>query len=77
MPNMNTNRCYQLQVGAYFGYEAAAQAFHLLRSAGFNAAYEQIGNVYRVYAAGVPGQTLQYAVQRLGMMGFTQIWVRE
>jgi cell division septation protein DedD len=77
IPNPNSNRLYQLQVGAYSGYEAAAQAFQLLRSAGFNAAYDQIGNVYRIYADGVPAQTVQYAVQRLGIMGFVQVWVRE
>jgi cell division septation protein DedD len=77
IPSPNTNRVYQLQVGAYSSYQAAAQAFHLLRSAGFNAAYEQMGNVYRVFAAGVPAQTVQNAVQRLGMMGFSQVWIRE
>jgi cell division septation protein DedD len=77
IPNPNSNRCYQLQVGAFTAYEAAAQAFHLLRTAGFNAAYEQMGNVYRVFAAGVPAQTVQYAVQRMGMMGFSQVWIRE
>jgi hypothetical protein len=77
IPNPNSGRVYNLQVGAFSSYQAAAQAFYLLQSAGFHAAYDQLGNVYRVYAAGVPAQTVQYAVQRMGAMGFSQVWVRE
>jgi cell division septation protein DedD len=77
LPNPNSGRLYQLQVGAFSNLESANHAFQLVRSAGFDAVQEQTGNVYRVYAEGVPAQTVQFAAQRLGVMGFRQVWVRE
>ena len=77
LPNPNSGRLYQLQVGAFSSLESATQAYQLLRAAGFDTVQEQGGNVYRVYARGVPAQVVQYAAQRLGVMGFRQVWVRE
>jgi cell division septation protein DedD len=77
LPDPNSGRLFQLQVGAYNSPEGATQAFQLLRIAGFDAVQEQTGDVFRVYADGVPAVTVQFAAQRLGVMGFRQVWIRE
>ena len=77
LPHPGSGKIYSLQVGAYNSLDSASRAFQLVRAAGFDAVYEQSGNVYRVYASNIPAQSVYYAAQRLGVMGFGQIWVRE
>jgi cell division protein FtsN len=77
LPNPNTNRVYRLQIGAYSSIESAARAIRQLEAAGFQAAQEMHNNMYRVAAIGIPAPQVQGAIQRLGAIGFGQIWVRE
>jgi hypothetical protein len=77
IPNPNTNRVYNLQVGA-FSSDGALRIVQQLRSMGFEVSMEPIGNnVYRVSVIGIPAQYVTNAIQRLGSFGFRQIWVRE
>jgi cell division protein FtsN len=77
LPNPNTNRIYQLQVGA-FSSDGALRVAQQLRALGFGASMEHIGNnIYRVSVIGIPAQYVSSAIQRLGAFGFRQIWVRE
>ena len=77
LPNPNSDKIYRLQVGAYSAIEGAARAMRQLQAAGFDVAQEQAGSVYRVLAVGIPAQQIYSAAQRLGAIGFKQIWVRE
>jgi len=78
LPNPNTNRLYQLQVGAYSSVETASRALRQLQAAGFDAVQEMTSSsMYRVYATGIPAAIVYDAAQRLGAMGFSQVWVRE
>jgi len=77
LPDPHGNRLHRLQVGSYSGIGSASIAMRQVEAAGFYAAQEQHGGWFRVMAVGVHSSNVQAAVQRLGAMGFTQIWVRE
>ena len=77
LPDPNDNKVYRLQIGAFSVVNNADDAYNRLRSAGFNAAKENVGAMQRVFAAGVPAKVVQYAVSRLEQMGFTEVWIIE
>jgi cell division protein FtsN len=77
-PNPNTGIVYRLQVGAFSARESIDRAMRQLQAAGFEAVQEPAGNnLFRVLAVGIPAQNVYGAVQRLGSIGFSQVWVRE
>jgi len=77
LPNPNSGKTYRLQVGTYSAIESAARAMRQLQAAGFDVAQEPIGTMFRVLAVGISAQNVLGAAQRLGAIGFGQIWVRE
>ena len=74
-PN-NDQEIYTLQVGAFSSREAAARVVQQLHGNGFEAAIERAGTAYRVSAVGIPAFMVDHAVQRLGALGFREIWIR-
>jgi hypothetical protein len=77
LPNPNSNRVYQLQVGA-FSNDNALRVAQQLRSLGYGASMGHIGNnIFGVSVIGIPAQHVANTIQRLGALGFRQIWVRE
>ena len=48
-----------------------------LQAAGFEVAQEQAGDMCRLYAAGIPASRVYFAAQRLGAIGFEQVWIHE
>ncbi|MCL2190591.1 MAG: hypothetical protein FWB79_01210 [Treponema sp.] len=77
LPDPHNNRVYRLQVGAYSGTGSASLTIRRVESAGFVAAQERYGNLFRVFIDDIPSSNVQSAVQRLAALGFTQVWVRE
>jgi cell division protein FtsN len=77
IPDPNSGRLYRLQVGAYSAQDTAVQAARLIQAAGFNAALEQAGGIYRALAMDIPAASVYAAASRLAQVGFRQIWVRE
>jgi cell division protein FtsN len=77
MPSPNTNMVYRLQVGTFSAVEGASRGLRQLQAAGFDVAQEWIDNKYRVLAVGIQARDVRNAVQRLGAIGFKQIWIRE
>jgi cell division septation protein DedD len=75
--DLSGKKLYRLQVGAYSTQDGANRAVQLVRAAGFNAVLEQSGSFSRVLAANIAGPNVYAAANRLGAMGFRQIWVRE
>ena len=76
LPNPATNIIYNLQVGAFNSRDSAARVEAQLRAAGFTTRQEPIGSLVRVLAVNIPAAEVSGAIQRLGAMGFNQIWVR-
>jgi cell division protein FtsN len=77
IPDPNSGKNYRLQVGAFSTPEAADRIARMISSVGFNVAWEQSGLMYRILATDVPAAMVHSAVQRLGVMGINQVWVRE
>jgi len=64
-------------VGTYPSVDGAFHDYRQLQAAGFEAVQEQAGAMCRVYAVGIPAPSVYYAAQRLGAIGFEQVWVQE
>jgi len=77
LPNPHSGKTYRLLVGTYPGIDSAFHVYRQLKAAGFEAIQEQAGTMCRVYAAGIPAASVYYAAQRLGAIGFEQVWVHE
>ena len=77
IPDPNTNRVYSLQVGNYPTEAHALQIVQQLRGIGFEAVHEQQAGLFRVFVIGVPAASVNFAVQRLLVMGYTEIWILE
>jgi len=67
---------YRVQVGAFARVALAQNCFERLRSAGFSAAFEQFGDMYRVVISGVRAAEMPAVTQRLGNAGFDTVWIR-
>jgi len=77
LPSPHSGKTYRLLVGTFSGADGAFPVFCQLQAAGFEAVQEQTGSTCRVFAAGIPAASVYYAAQRLGAMGFEQVWVHE
>ena len=77
LPDPNSDQIYHLQVGAYSKQENADRAELLVRAAGFNAVQETHKGNQRVIAVEIPARHVYSAAQRLGVLGFQEIWVRK
>jgi cell division septation protein DedD len=77
LPDPTSGRNFRLQIGAFPDLEAANQAADLVRRAGFNVETDFLGSVHRVMAVGIPAADVSSASNRLGALGFNQIWLRE
>ena len=76
MPDANSRNIYDLQVGAYSSYDAAANVIQQLQNAGFEIVLEQWDGIYRVIIPKVPASSVNNSVNRLGEMGISEIWLR-
>jgi cell division septation protein DedD len=77
LPDANDGKIYRLQVGAFLSPEPAAEIVLELKGYGFNVILEAEDSFYRVTVTDIPAAMVYYAVQRLGTVGFRQIWVIE
>jgi cell division septation protein DedD len=77
IPDPNNGRIYRLQVGAFSSPETATIIARQVGSAGFNVVMELSGSMYRVLATDVPAFMVSSAIQRLGVIGINQVWIRE
>ena len=77
LPDPNSGKYYNLQVGSFSSAASAAFAFRQVQNAGFEVIQEQVGSFYRVSAVRVLARDIFYAAQRLGVMGFSEVWIRE
>ena len=77
LPDPNSDKVYRLLVGTYPGVDSAFPVYRQLQAAGFQVQQEQAGEMCRVYAAGIPASQVYYAAQRLGAIGFEQVWIQE
>ena len=67
---------YRVQVGAFARTALAMNCFNRLRSAGFSAAFERFGDMYRVVISGVKAYEIPAVARGLGNAGFETVWIR-
>jgi len=77
LPSPHSGKTYRLLVEDYSSIESASLLSQQLMRAGFQTVQEQAGTMCRVYAAGIPASSVYYAAQRLGAIGFKQVWIYE
>jgi cell division septation protein DedD len=77
LPDRSSRKIFRLQVAAFSSIDGSSRVCQTLRAAGFNVVLEQYGSLYRVMVTGIPSADVWPVAQRLGSMGFRQIWVRE
>ena len=77
LPDPADGKLYRLQVETYSSMNSAVRGMQQLRSNGYEAIIEQTGDLYRLSAVDVPSALVRPAVQRLGVLGFREIRVRE
>ena len=77
LPDPRSGKIYRLRVGNDFSLDSALQVYRQLKATGFEPVMEQAGTMCRIFAVGVPASSVYYAVQRLGAIGFEQVWVYE
>ena len=77
LPDPGSSKIYRLMVGVYNGVDNAFPVYQQLRAAGFQVMQEQAGDMCRVFAANIPASMVYHAAQRLGAIGFEQVWIQE
>jgi cell division septation protein DedD len=77
LPDPNNGKVYNLQVGAFSRLDTASEIAIRVRNAGFDVFQEFTGSTYRVLVKDIPASMVFSAAQRLGTIGFREIWLRE
>jgi len=77
LPNPRSSKTYRLLVGTYPGVDSTFRVYSQLRAAGFEVIQEQTGEMCKVFATGIPAAQVFNAAQRLGAIGFEQVWIQE
>jgi rare lipoprotein A len=80
--NVVSVKNYRLQVGSFKNAKNAVEAFDRLKASGLSPNYERFisgDNVeyYRVVVAGVRGDNVQFAAERIGAAGFKEAIIKE
>ena len=77
MPDPDSDIVYQLQLGAYSSSNRTSAVIQYLREAGFTVIQERTGDLDRVVITGISAPNVYNTIQRLGTMGFAEIWIRD
>ncbi|MCL2762169.1 MAG: septal ring lytic transglycosylase RlpA family protein [Treponema sp.] len=70
-------KVYKLQVGSYKVARNAVDAYTRLKEAGLEPSYERHGEFFRVVVAGIRGNDVASAVDKLGVAGFKEAIIHE
>jgi len=77
LPPAVGRKVYRVQIGSFSNPAFAQEYFNKLRNAGFSPSIERHGSLYRVVISGVNNAEIPLVVERLGIAGFTDAWIRE
>ena len=77
LPDPLDGKTYRLQIGAYSSPEITILTAQMAAAAGFSIVIENVDNeLFRVMAVDVPSALVYPAIQRLGQLGISQIWIK-
>jgi hypothetical protein len=77
IPNSNSTKLYQIQVGAFKIYQNAENASARLKREGFSPIYEKYNDFTRVIVAKIPANQVQNYLIRIKRIGFDEVIIRE
>jgi len=77
IPDINSTKLYEIQVGAYKIVENAEDAFLMLRRGGLNPVYEKYLEYTRVKITGISAREIRGYLIRIKQLGFDEVIIRE
>jgi cell division septation protein DedD len=77
IPDPNSTKLYQIQVGAFKIYSNAQRLFERLTNSSFNPVYEKYQDFTRVIIPGVNAKDISNYLERLKRMGFQEVFIKE
>jgi len=77
IPDINSTKRYEIQVGAYKITENAEDTFIILRSGGLNPVYEEYLDYTRVKITRIPAREIRSYLIRIKQLGFDEVIIRE
>jgi hypothetical protein len=77
IPPVEDSKSYQIQVGAFKDIRNAEMVFERLRSASFNPLYENYFDFTRVMITGILAKDVTHCLDRIQILGFREIWIKE
>lgn len=77
IPNPDSTKTYQIQVGAYRITQNAENIFYKLKIGGFEPVYENYFDLTRVMITGIPARQIPSYLELIKMVGFNEVIVRE
>jgi hypothetical protein len=77
IPPVEGSKPYQIQVGAFKDIRNAEMVFERLKNASFNPVYEKYLDFTRVIITGIGAGNIAACLDRIEILGFREIWIRE
>jgi len=77
LPDPDADAVYRLHVGSFRQVKNAYRAERLLNAMGLTAGRELFNDFNRVYVLNVSAKDISSVIQKLGIVGFRTIWIRE
>ena len=77
IPNSNSTKQYQIQIGAFKVNQNAENASARLKKEGFNAVFEKYLDYTRVIVTEIPANQIQSYLTRIKRIGFNEVIIRE
>jgi hypothetical protein len=77
IPSVESDKLFQIQVGAFKDIQNAERAFEMLNSASLNPVYDKYRDFTRVIAAGISTKDITACLGIVQALGFREIWIRE
>jgi hypothetical protein len=77
IPPVESAKLYQIQVGAFKNIQNAEKVFAALHNASLNPVYDNYLDFIRVMVAGISAKDIASCMDKISMLGFREIWIRE
>ena len=77
IPDKNSSKLYQIQVGAFKVSQNTDNAFYRLVIGGLNPAREQYNKLTRVMLKGIPANEVRTYLTKIRQIGFNEVIIRE
>jgi hypothetical protein len=77
IPSSESTKLYRIQVGAFKNIQNAERVFITLRNASLNPIYDNYLDFTRVMVTGISAKDVAACLDKIQILGFREIWIRE